>query len=159
MIDGRIDHLCVFDAHNLDFFEVDGKSRWDFSVKNIAPKKEINDIIVAKNINLVVFPDASAKLRYEDLIDIPSVAVTKVRDQLTGAITHVEMPEIKSGQNILVVDDLCDGGFTFTEVAKLINPHSPNFLALYVSHGIFSKGTQIIYNAGYNEIYTKDGLI
>lgn len=158
IIDGRIDRLCVFDVHNLDFFESNGNSRWHFSVENIAPEKEINNIITAKNIDLVVFPDESAQHRYSCLIEIPSVFASKVREQLTGEITGMEMPEITSGRNVLVVDDIIDGGATPISVASVIMKYKPSILIGFFSHGIFSKGTKIVYDAGYNEIYTKDGM-
>lgn len=49
------------------------------------------------------------------------------------------MPEglLQQGDDILIVDDICDGGATFLKIAKEL----PNTnLYLYVTHGIFSKG-------------------
>lgn len=45
-----------------------------------------------------------------------------------------------------VVDDLCDGGATFISVAKLLREHY-NFhdLNLYVTHGLFSKGKEELF--------------
>lgn len=85
------------------------------------------------------------------------VAAAKVRDQLTGEITGLSMPDIESGLSILVVDDICDGGRTFTELASLIKKYEPKKLVLYVSHGIFSKGIECILESGYDAIYTKSG--
>jgi ribose-phosphate pyrophosphokinase len=115
-------------------------------------------VLQCLKFDLVVFPDESAQYRYSSLIEIPSIFSSKVRDQLTGEITGMEMPEINSGQNILVIDDIADGARTPIEVAKLISEYNPNYLGLYVSHGIFSKGTKIVYEAGYNEIYTREGI-
>jgi ribose-phosphate pyrophosphokinase len=51
-----------------------------------------------------------------------------------------------------VVDDICDGGATFIELAKhLSNPAS---LTLCVTHGIFSKGVERLFDAGYTKIIT-----
>ncbi len=44
------------------------------------------------------------------------------------------------GYNILVVDDICDGGRTFIEVAKELKKKTDENLYLYVTHGIFSSG-------------------
>ena len=44
------------------------------------------------------------------------------------------------GKNCLIVDDICDGGRTFTDLAKKLNDKGAKELYLFVSHGIFSKG-------------------
>lgn len=44
------------------------------------------------------------------------------------------------GYNILVIDDICDGGTTFIEIAKELKKNTSENLYLYVTHGIFSKG-------------------
>lgn len=42
----------------------------------------------------------------------------------------------------IIIDDICDGGATFVESAKMLRRTQPNMtqLDLYVTHGIFSKG-------------------
>ena len=40
----------------------------------------------------------------------------------------------------LIVDDICDGGRTFLEAAKILKEETTGKLFLYVTHGIFSKG-------------------
>lgn len=42
----------------------------------------------------------------------------------------------------IIIDDICDGGGTFINIAKILKPrlHSSNRLFLIVTHGIFSKG-------------------
>jgi ribose-phosphate pyrophosphokinase len=88
----------------------------------------------------------------------------KIRDQETGGITSLRMNTsggcnhyIKN-KNILIVDDICDGGRTFIECAKILHLHEVNSVSLYVTHGIFSKGLAPLEDAGITEIYTKDGL-
>ena len=59
---------------------------------------------------------------------------------------------------ILVVDDICDGGGTFLLLAEALRKAGiDNNLELYVSHGIFSKGTDIIYKSFY-PIYTTNSF-
>ena len=127
-------------------------------VNNIMPVKELADIVASEAIDFVVFPDKGAAARYGGLIDLPHVAADKVREPLTGEITGISVPEIKNGLNILVADDIADGAKTMIELAKIIGPAS-NKLILYVSHGLFTKGTKIVYDSGYENIYTKDGLL
>ena len=159
LIEFYINELKGFDIHNTEFFYKNGRPRWNFKLVNIEPQKEILDIIASEQIDLIIFPDESAKKRYEHLVGVDSIFIEKKREQSTGVITGMIMPDISHSKKILVVDDLCDGGFTFTSCASLIKQYNPSSLILYVSHGIFSKGTEILYQAGYNKIYTRNGLV
>jgi ribose-phosphate pyrophosphokinase len=47
------------------------------------------------------------------------------------------------GKPILIVDDICDGGRTFIELAKVLREYGPSQITLYVTHGIFSKGFNV----------------
>lgn len=153
-----IAELRTFDVHNPSFFA--NKNVAPFDLVNYLPYEEINKIIKEEEINLVLYPDKGASKRYPQLSENNiHCSAEKVRDQLTGEITGISIPNIVDGLNIIVVDDLCDGGRTFVELAKVIKEHKPAKLILYVSHGIFSKGVDIIYIAGYTKIYTKNGLV
>lgn len=48
-----------------------------------------------------------------------------------------------AGKRVLVIDDICDGGATFNQLADYLfaqEGKAPKQLALFVAHGIFSKG-------------------
>lgn len=65
---------------------------------------------------------------------------TKIRDVTTGKITGTDIQGVLlANAHYLIVDDICDGGFTFTELAELLKQTSAK-VDLYVTHGIFSKG-------------------
>jgi ribose-phosphate pyrophosphokinase len=40
----------------------------------------------------------------------------------------------------LILDDICDGGRTFSELAKQLQVQHAGDIYLYVTHGIFSQG-------------------
>ena len=66
-----------------------------------------------------------------------------MRDVATGDIINTTVNNIPNDiakARLLVCDDLVDGGRTFIELAKVLKPHNPKEMALYVTHGIFSKG-------------------
>jgi len=149
------DRVTTFDVHNPDFFT---KHYPKFNLVNMLPTEKVKKIIKDNDISLVIFPDKGAANRYGNLCKIPFVSAQKVRDQLTGDITSFSIPEIKTPQNVLVWDDLCDGGRTFVEVAKCIPINMAPQLILYVSHGIFSKGTDLLLNL-YNRVYTRLGEV
>jgi ribose-phosphate pyrophosphokinase len=73
----------------------------------------------------------------------------KARDTTTGKIVSMFINDwsfdLDSDRHydFIVVDDICDGGRTFIEVAKIIREKYPkSSLHLYVSHGIFSNGLE-----------------
>jgi len=48
------------------------------------------------------------------------------------------------GYNILIVDDICDGGATFNQAAQILKEKGAVNLYLYVTHGIFIKGLDLL---------------
>jgi len=95
----------------------------------------------------LVSPDAGA---YKKVFDVAKefniekiITATKVRDLKTGQILHTEVPTLDQHNDIkyVIVDDICDGGRTFTEIAKAIKASRPTAkIYLIVTHGIFSGG-------------------
>lgn len=127
----------------------------------IDPRNEINYALVQTQ-SYQCFPDKGAAKRYAHLNEqlCGVVVCEKVRDQLTGDITGFKTNDtIVKDASYLIVDDICDGGRTFIEAAKVLYDGGASDVHLYVSHGIFSKGTQILRNAGIKRIFTKDGEV
>lgn len=111
------------------------------------------------NHDLICFPDEGALNRYyKNFPNIQKVFCEKVRDQATGEIKglKVKNPQLLTqGQRILIVDDICDGGMTFIKVAEALRKvQRVNTIDLAVSHGIFSKGKQVLHDAGIRKIFT-----
>lgn len=118
---------------------------------------------VADKNDVICFPDKGAKERYANLVpDMPTIHCEKVRNQQTGEITGMTLVtngvDIK-GKKVLVMDDICDKGGTFIGVANLLKPLEPVRLTLAISHGLFTAGTKVLFDAGYNYIYTTNSLI
>ena len=65
---------------------------------------------------------------------------------VTGNITHTSVEKIKVNKpRFIILDDICDGGRTFIELAKeLRKVYGECYIALVVTHGIFSKGLDVI---------------
>lgn len=66
----------------------------------------------------------------------------KIRDTKTGKILATTFHDDVKGRKVLLLDDICDGGRTFIELAKILQEKEAQEIALYVTHGIFSKGLQ-----------------
>lgn len=62
------------------------------------------------------------------------------------------------GRDLLIIDDICDGGGTFVALAQELKKHRPKSISLYVTHGIFSKGLDVLYNAGISKIFTTNSF-
>jgi ribose-phosphate pyrophosphokinase len=111
----------------------------------------------------LVAPDAGARKRVMKLAKELGLAVVfadKERNPLDGKITGTEVHGELPVCPLLVVDDICDGGRTFTELATALGrtQDSQGFsrpLYLYVTHGIFSKGLDPLL-AGYSKVYTRN---
>jgi ribose-phosphate pyrophosphokinase len=75
-------------------------------------------------------------------LGLPVYFGEKTRDVETGRLTGFIFPDVHVGHRYLVVDDICDGGGTFIGLAADA-PHDV-FLDLYVTHGLFTKGTEAL---------------
>jgi ribose-phosphate pyrophosphokinase len=114
------------------------------------------------NVALVA-PDAGARKRVLKLasqLELPIVFADKIRDTRTGAIAGTEIQGELPDCALLVVDDICDGGRTFTELAQAIREKERRGgtrqpLYLYVTHGIFSKGLDALLD-GYAAVFTRN---
>ncbi len=103
---------------------------------------------------ILVAPDAGAAKKIYKLAAVTGsevITASKVRNQVTGTITGTKMdimPSAFVGSNkrFMIVDDICDGGRTFIELAKVMKTYTDMPVDLYVTHGIFSKGMNVFNN-------------
>ena len=72
------------------------------------------------------------------------VTASKVRDIVSGNIVRTELPtmDLTDIEHIIIIDDICDGGRTFIELAKEIKKQTDKPIYLIVTHGIFSAGLE-----------------
>ncbi len=95
-------------------------------------------------------------------MNLPVYYGGKTRDVSTGKLTGFTLEPLAydnqqiNGAHYLVVDDICDGGGTFNGLASKIAEQGAT-ADLYVSHGLFSKGTTEL-KKSFNTIYTTDSL-
>lgn len=111
----------------------------------------------------IVAPDQGATKKCEEFAKKVGAAgvitCSKTRNLADGKIIGmtVDGPGDMSHLNLLVLDDICDGGRTFIELAMLLEKRNPKSLELAVTHGIFSKGVDAVSNH-YDHIYTTDSF-
>ena len=90
----------------------------------------------------VIAPDAGAKARASeiaDLLGVPLFQAAKHRDPDTGQLSGFTCEPLPITGNMLVADDICDGGGTFLGLADSTGLPADR-LTLWVSHGVFSAG-------------------
>jgi len=114
----------------------------------------------ARNRVCLVSPDAGA---YKKIFDVAKtfeieniITASKVRDLKTGAILRTEVPTLDQHKDLkyIIIDDICDGGRTFTELAKVMKESRPTAkIYLVVTHGIFSAGFDEL-GTYFEQIYT-----
>lgn len=113
---------------------------------------------VAMGITTLVAPDNGALKRVEQVAKRfggKSVAYgIKHRNPVDGSITSYDIVGDVSGKPCLIIDDICDGGRTFTECATKLREAGATFVTLYVSHGLFTKGVEALLDNGIDAIYT-----
>lgn len=68
----------------------------------------------------------------------------KVRDVTTGDIVACDLVEKEVSGRVLIIDDISDGGASFKHLAKLLKERGASQVDLYVTHGIFSKGLEVM---------------
>lgn len=136
-------------------------------IDNVRIISPIDDNYLRKVIDnyddcIVLAPDAGAYKRLcKTIKDVPLIYATKQRNTKTGALSNVELhvgDVDLQDKRIVVVDDICDGGGTFLLLAKeLDNAGITNAFELYVTHGIFSAGPDVLSQA-YDKIYTTNSF-
>ena len=88
------------------------------------------------------------------------VRADKLRNLANGQIkeTIVYCDDFE-GTDVVIADDLCDGGMTFIKLAEVLKKKNCGKVLLYVTHGVFSKGFLNLLDKGIDEIYTTDSYI
>lgn len=156
--------VTVYDPHSSVIANLINNCRI-VSQLDILRNSPVIDAMRQRNLVLLA-PDAGAAEKTREIADklnITAIYCRKKRDPETGQILETILPASVTGQKFLIVDDICDGGATFIELAKALKQAGASDLYLYVTHGLFSKGlTQL--KDHYRHVYcyhsflSKDGI-
>ncbi len=140
------DEIVTVDLHNpLVASSTTTNLKPDYSkLLSVRHKEAITTIV--DSYSLVVAPDKGAIKRASDFaIEFDCEVTSMSKTRTTSCITQsVDEPEVMvKATNIIIVDDICDGGATFLAAAMEIRKYNKQAnLYLIVSHGIFSAGTE-----------------
>lgn len=154
----KFDKITVLDPHSevtsalLDRVKV--ITQFDIINKNLELAKRLSSCVL-------VSPDAGANKKTFEIAKflghINFVRADKLRDLTNGNIKEtIVYTDSFNGADVACIDDICDGGRTFIELAKVCKAKGCGKFVLYVTHGIFSKGTQVLFDGGIDEIWSTD---
>jgi len=128
-----------------------------------APVKQVSaDLRIPLDTDLIIFPDHSAEARLPEgfMPGVRRITCDKVRDQVSGEIVGLSLKGllvegVEAPTRVAVVDDMCDGGRTFIEVARWVRDHlgSSTPISLHVTHAIFSGSAVENLSEWYDAVY------
>lgn len=181
---GRQDRVCDFgESFSLKFF-ADTVNMMEFDrVITLDPHSDVIGAVI-NNIEIVpqekiigsfeklfqklyesdfslVSPDAGSNKKIGKIAKITMkndfVRADKIRDCSNGNIIETKVFG-NVPKKVAIIDDICDGGRTFIELAKVLKSKGADEIILYVTHGIFSQGYEKLIDSGINEIYHTDSF-
>ena len=147
-------HSYVLEACLNNFKKIDNRNLVGFAIKNIY---DFDRRVNFEDYFTLMSPDAGAThkiYKVAEQADYKGSIITcsKERDE-NGKLTKVDIPKFDISKDIIIIDDICDGGQTFINIAEKINSTRDCLkhlaksnkvdigkLYLIVTHGIFSKG-------------------
>jgi ribose-phosphate pyrophosphokinase len=154
------DEVRIYDAHsNVAELLINNSINLGKSAifKNLLPWK------ISDTETVVLSPDVGA---YKEVNELalkykarnPVATGFKHRNLETGEITGVTIHGNLTNKNVVIIDDICDGGRTFIELAKLAKTkelYDAKSVELIVTHGLFTKGLEVL-KPYIDKIYTTD---
>jgi ribose-phosphate pyrophosphokinase len=110
----------------------------------------------------LISPDGGALKKIYKLakkVKLPVIECSKQRNVENGEITGIKINATDlEKRDCYIVDDICDGGRTFIEIAKELKNLNSGKIILLVSHGFFTKGLKV-FDDLIDEIYTRKGKV
>lgn len=140
--------IRLWDVHNqeLTMEMIDDTSLYHTDAVDIFSRFKIFDDFDMDNL-ILCSPDQGAGNRVMEIVNLfelgMPIHLEKDRCPETGKIlgmTYNVYNRNIDSYNVMVIDDICDGGATFIQAAKLLRDNGACNLYLYITHGIFSKG-------------------
>ena len=102
--------------------------------------------------DVLVAPDLGAYKKLSQYADQMMTFAYKTRHEENIYVRLLE--KLEPGKNYFIIDDICDGGGTFIELAKVLRSEADaRKISLFVTHGIFSRGLNV-FDGLIDNIYT-----
>lgn len=156
-----LDYLRITRLETVDVHSPIHPAKHTFKIYNESAESSIQTLMNVTGSVSIGYPDSGAMNRYGDRTG-PYAVGEKTRDPETGAVKLNAVSfshDCKPGAPILIVDDICDGGATFIKFATMLKDVGFEDIHLYTSHGIYSKGVQVLRDAGIKRIFNRTGEV
>ena len=142
----KCDKVIIIDPHS-DVTSALINNIIKISLSDIVVNSALATIIHKQTLTLLA-PDAGAEKKVQETakalsiigINTDVLCARKTRDPLTGKILETTLHSDCREKNVIILDDICDGGRTFIELAKTVKEQGGKDLYLYTTHGLFSQG-------------------
>jgi ribose-phosphate pyrophosphokinase len=143
--------IFILDPHSKTTLEL-------LNAKGYYPSTQITNLYLTEKYDTLCYPDKGAVEKYSKKYIQPFIYADKIRDQLSGNILSIDIVGDCKDKKILIVDDICDYGNTFIKLAEQLYKHGAKDVDLFITHGLFSGGVEMVKKSGIKNIYTPDGL-
>lgn len=149
------DEVVIIDPHS----EAQGAAIRNSRVINV---EDLIKMIRHRNFadHYIVAPDAGAYKKAHKVAKavgaLGVITANKVRNLSDGKIISVTLDADVTDKKLLVVDDIVDGGGTFVMLREALDC-KPESVKLWITHGIFSKGPEIVTDI-YDEVFTTNSF-
>jgi len=133
--ESNVEKVVLLDNHSTAILKSYGK---------FIEHRSLASVLLPDMFDLVVSPDAGSLIRAHEvagLYGVPVVCASKTREQSSGKITSYNLNALPSDEllEILVVDDIIDGGYTFKLLGERLESIFPNAnFTLTCTHGVLS---------------------
>ena len=135
----------IINSFNADCVEI-LEPHSDVSLRLIKNSKAVFVPFIEDENFVYCLPDAGACSRnINSVMKHKPIKCSKVRDVETGRICELNIDDLgdyKEGMDIVVADDLCDGGGTFVAIAVKLRELKPSKLILAVTHAVQKEGIE-----------------
>jgi ribose-phosphate pyrophosphokinase len=160
----QFDTVKAFDIHNTEFTHVE----------NMIPYNLLTTV-AERTPEFLFFPDRQAYSRYKTMFEdmglehclfnkLPHIVGNKFRNPSTGEIVEYKLSPRQpqefdiEGKKCLVIDDILDGGSTFTKAYDLLKSLNVSTIELYVSHVVQQSSVNRLIEHGYASIHYYESL-
>lgn len=145
-----VNNIYIHDPHSSISTHLMGAQQILDDVHNDAYKTVVNP--------LVCYPDHGAFNKYYVLFEyVDAISFEKSRDTSTGKITCLHCDDIDkaNGRNVIVVDDLIDGGATAVGIAEELRKNNPKSITFSATHAVNENGLRRVAEA-YDNVFVSD---
>lgn len=129
---------------------------------NVHPKYFISKI--EHTYDYFISPDAGSNKKVfacSQTFNTPMIRADKTRDVTTGKIIDTQIfatADQLANKTVLIIDDICQGGRTFIQLAEAIKALQPSCtIHLYITHGFFDIGLSYL-STHIDHIYTTSSV-